>query len=856
MLDKFRETFITWDKASKKVYQPLRVSGSDERGRKLVVQVVNDGVIEDLTGTTLALAWKTRNNVTGLDPFTANNPEEGIFELFYTNRMLENVGILRGNFVLIDATGRIVSEDFNITVTDKIDDSAAGSQAELSLLQQSLSEVSGMKYEISQKIGGGKKAELEDLSSEVISAIDGTGGPFNLLSVPQDKSVTSEKISSEGINPSNVQGVTSYRPNLFNKNRVNKTGYYSWDSGGFVESNVYYSSEYIESSPEKNHIRTLSKTYGAVFLDSEKRYISGHGTKEQTFLTPPETKYILLTVHKDDIDNTMLVSGNDLPPTYVSYVGKHKFDSEIFSLDADSFEDGSFKYKKLSKEDGPLQYIKEIKNHFNKNDIQLNGYINWQNGVFVSSQLYVASNPIKVKPNQAYIRTDLNRTYGVSYFDSSMIYIGGKGDKEASFTTPQGCAFIRQSVEKELVDKVMIIEGAVLPSEYIPFDLPIYNVSDRVRVSISEDLNPGSSLYYPVTTENRRDLATETDYHLTRIPHLDKDGNVIKIKRGFANDVPDGRFKETARNFANRKNATLTVNASFYDMSNNRLEGTDIYNGNVLNTIDMTKDWMVSRYILGIKEDNTLTYYPPTTDPQVILNDGVNDALHSFIPLISGGVKVSQSIFDNYEAVDWPYSRQVIAQYPNKDILIFTCEFGGKRNKGMDMHSVTRILLSEGVDFAFMLDGGGSAQTVVRGSLLNTPKDGNGFVEREVPDFLYFSKDISLSDSDKDTVAIVEELGSVSKKIIDLETKSDGIGSFDSLGQRTITDANKLPESGVFWFLANKSTNTPDITKNWVIENFKMDESSSFQIAHSVSTPSVKKTRAKGGTNYQVWADA
>ena len=727
------------------------------------------------------------------------------------------------------------------------------SKADKATTEQSLL---SLNQQLAEKVGGGSKAKLEDLSPEVLGAIDGSGGSFNLLSVPQDKSVTTEKISLEGVNPSALQGVDSYLPNLFNEKKIDDTGYYEWSSGNFVPSQTYVSSEYIEISSSKTYKRTISKTYGASFFDTDKVYISGHGTKDQMFTTPKNAKYVILTVHKDDIQNTMLVVGDTLPTTYISHIGKHRFSPEVFSFQADNFEDYAIPYEKLSSESGPLKYVKEVKNLFNKNDIQLNGYINWQNGVFVSSQLYVASNPIKVKPNQAYIRTDLNRTYGVSYFDSSMIYIGGKGDKEASFTTPQGCAFIRQSVEKELVDKVMIIEGAVLPSEYIPFDLPIYNVSDRVRVSISEDLNPGSSLYYPVTTENRRDLATETDYHLTRIPHLDKDGNVIKIKRGFANDVPDGRFKETARNFANRKNATLTVNASFYDMSNNRLEGTDIYNGNVLNTIDMTKDWMVSRYILGIKEDNTLTYYPPTTDPQVILNDGVNDALHSFIPLISGGVKVSQSIFDNYEAVDWPYSRQVIAQYPNKDILIFTCEFGGKRNKGMDMHSVTRILLSEGVDFAFMLDGGGSAQTVVRGSLLNTPKDGNGFVEREVPDFLYFSKDISLSDSDKDTVAIVEELGSVSKKIIDLETKSDGIGSFDSLGQRTITDANKLPESGVFWFLANKSTNTPDITKNWVIENFKMDESSSFQIAHSVSTPSVKKTRAKGGTNYQVWADA
>lgn len=44
-----------------------------------------------------------------------------------------------------------------------------------------------------KKVGGGIKANLEDLSPSVLAAIDGTGGPFNLLSIPQDYSVTPTK---------------------------------------------------------------------------------------------------------------------------------------------------------------------------------------------------------------------------------------------------------------------------------------------------------------------------------------------------------------------------------------------------------------------------------------------------------------------------------------------------------------------------------------------------------------------------------------------------------------------------------------------------------------------------------------
>ncbi len=51
--------------------------------------------------------------------------------------------------------------------------------------------------QLQQKVGLGVKAELEDLSANVLGAIDGTGGTFNLLSVPQDDSVTIEKMSPD-----------------------------------------------------------------------------------------------------------------------------------------------------------------------------------------------------------------------------------------------------------------------------------------------------------------------------------------------------------------------------------------------------------------------------------------------------------------------------------------------------------------------------------------------------------------------------------------------------------------------------------------------------------------------------------
>ena len=117
MLGEFRSTYVTWDKATSRIYSPVTANASDENGRKLVVQIVNSGQVEDLTGATLHLYWETRDKAhDGLDVFKAADLKKGEFELSYTTGMLSNHGVLNANLVLIDTVGRVVSDRFKITV--------------------------------------------------------------------------------------------------------------------------------------------------------------------------------------------------------------------------------------------------------------------------------------------------------------------------------------------------------------------------------------------------------------------------------------------------------------------------------------------------------------------------------------------------------------------------------------------------------------------------------------------------------------------------------------------------------------------------------------------------------------------
>lgn len=267
-----------------------------------------------------------------------------------------------------------------------------------------------------------------------------------------------------------------------------------------------------------------------------------------------------------------------------------------------------------------------------------------------------------------------------------------------------------------------------------------------------------------IKTETLYDATTHTTYYLVTMPYTDSKGNKNIPKRGFANDVVNGGQMETVRSFATRKNASLAINASIFDTTNNKFQGMQIQDGVEINALPTRVD----RWVMGITADGTLKAYISTTSSATILADGCNLALTSFIPIIQNGVKSAQSIFDSYEASTWAYRRQILAQMPNKDYIILSCESDTLGNVGLNLDDCVRILLAKGVTFAFMLDGGGSEQTVVRGTNIVSLKDDNGKTERGVPDILYWSK-TAISDKDKAIAWSNGDIGEVANKVKKIE---------------------------------------------------------------------------------------
>jgi len=233
-----------------------------------------------------------------------------------------------------------------------------------------------------------------------------------------------------------------------------------------------------------------------------------------------------------------------------------------------------------------------------------------------------------------------------------------------------------------------------------------------------EDVVKVTSLY---------DANSLTNYHLTEI-----NSQKAKLRMALSEKIEG----ETGTEFANRMNCCLAFNASMGidnpPPGERHPVGIQIVDGTIV------QERPTIRYTLGIKDENKLVHYNLNETASNIIKDGSKYALTAFTPLIVNHNEVSDTILSsvpNYKRNTDP--RQVIAQFDNGNILVFSSGGRGFGGVGMTAKDVIRILKGKNVRFAFMLDGGGSVTTVVNGTRITPMIDDEGKLERPRPNWLY-----------------------------------------------------------------------------------------------------------------------
>lgn len=267
---------------------------------------------------------------------------------------------------------------------------------------------------------------------------------------------------------------------------------------------------------------------------------------------------------------------------------------------------------------------------------------------------------------------------------------------------------------------------------------------DELLSHIADNMNPYIS---GITTQKK--TAYNTDYYVTVVPKA-----AARWKLGIANDAYDGVGVESTIDFAHRKNATLAINCGVFDIDTGVPLGVLIKDGRIVHTGTPTED---KYQYLAIMHDGSFKVYPRSASAGRMISDGVTDAVCIFGSLIKNGQFVQQTDL-RYEP------RQSLGICADGNIIIVSVD-GRKPNedKGMSYAELAEIHAEHGAVNAWILDGGGSVSTVLRGVKQNDNVD-YFYTDRKVNNFLYIEK----PNTNEPSTNAANDLGKVKQQLIEM----------------------------------------------------------------------------------------
>lgn len=250
--------------------------------------------------------------------------------------------------------------DINMTIKGILSD-LSQKGIDISDLRTKLDEIDDKHTtQLKKKIGGGVKAEPEDLSAKTLGLVTGTGGPINLLSIPQDDSVTRAKL--DATLESEIDLLFPPDPNknaMAPINSAQKT--VSWFNDCGNPENATYS-EPIVGGIKEYHIDTTSD-----FTQLQKPYVTLNGAKGIAFDIKPSTTYefrcdvgratargvftLLMENGTNVLDTqycTFKAGATSATTTFTTPAGANKFEISLFGFDENITGEHHLKISNLS----------------------------------------------------------------------------------------------------------------------------------------------------------------------------------------------------------------------------------------------------------------------------------------------------------------------------------------------------------------------------------------------------------------------------------------------------------------------------------------------------------------------------
>lgn len=240
------------------------------------------------------------------------------------------------------------------------------------------------------------------------------------------------------------------------------------------------------------------------------------------------------------------------------------------------------------------------------------------------------------------------------------------------------------------------------------------------------------------------DRLNGTSYVFVRIPKTLNNGKRIVPKVALTSlDGSLNGAKRSTLNYALDNDCIFTINAGLFNLTTENPVGQTIIDGVALISEPVQDDNGVpihpdECYPMAIDKNYNLTTYSRNTDTSDMIKDGVKYAITGWGKLVDNFQICTEDI--NNEIVhSGKYIRQSIGQYQNGDYCVCTVDMsrGEVANEvGLYYKELAQIFVDKGVKFAYSLDGGGSAQTVIGKRQLNPIYEGTD--GRKVPTVIKF----------------------------------------------------------------------------------------------------------------------
>lgn len=234
-------------------------------------------------------------------------------------------------------------------------------------------------------------------------------------------------------------------------------------------------------------------------------------------------------------------------------------------------------------------------------------------------------------------------------------------------------------------------------------------------------------------------------YVFVRIPKTTNDGKTFfpRVALTSLDGTMDGA-KSSPLTFARRNNTAFVVNAGLFNMTTVKPVGQTIIDGVSVSNTPMADDNGVpisdtECYPLCIGSDGTLSAsYDRYVDTATMIAGGVVGAVTGWGKLVEG-FEICKDDIAAEIVHPGDYIQQAIGQFENGDYCVCTAEQsrGSVNNEaGLTYTEMAEIFVDKGVKFAYSLDGGGSAATVIGKRQLNRIYE--GITGRAVPTVIYF----------------------------------------------------------------------------------------------------------------------